>query len=98
MVVPAVPSHSTEPRCRLTAHFKHTKLEPAKEPIIKDLTTSPFSFRFDTEPNRTYSIEGSSDLKAWEELEQFKSTKRSHQFRDRRNTVFQHQYYRITVE
>ena len=82
----------------ITAHFKHTKLEPAKEPLIKDLTTSPFSFRFDTEPNRTYSIEGSADLKAWEELEQFKSTKRSHQFRDRRNTVFQHQYYRVTVE
>ena len=82
----------------ITAHFKHTKLEPAKEPIIKDLTTSPFSFRFDTEPSRSYSIEGSSDLKAWEELEQFKSTKRSHQFRDRRNTEFQHQYYRVTVE
>jgi hypothetical protein len=79
----------------ITAHFKHTKLEPAKEPIIKDLTTSPFSFRFDTEPNRSYSIEGSVDLKAWEELEKFKSTKRSHQFRDRRNTVFQHQYYRV---
>jgi hypothetical protein len=67
-------------------------------PILRDITTSPLSFRFDTEPNRDYSIEGSSDLKAWEVLEQFKSTKRSHQFSDPRNTVFQHQYYRVTVE
>ncbi len=81
----------------IAAHFKHTKLERAKEPIIKDLTASPFSFRFDTEPNRNYSIEGSSDLKAWEVLEQFKSTKRSHQFSNPRNTVFEHQYYRVKV-
>jgi hypothetical protein len=67
-------------------------------PVLRDITTSPFSFRFDTEPNRDYSIEGSGDLKAWEVLEQFKSTKRSHQFSDLRNTVFQHQYYRVTVE
>ena len=82
----------------ITAHFKHTKLEPAQEPIIKDLTTSPFSFRFDTEPNRSYSIEGSRDLKAWQVLKQFKSTKRSHQFTDTRKALFQHQYYRVTVE
>ena len=67
-------------------------------PVLRDITTSPFSFRFDTEPNRDYSIEGSGDLKAWEVLEQFKYTKRSHQFSDLRNTVFQHQYYRVTVE
>ena len=67
-------------------------------PVLRDITTSPLSFRFDTEPNRNYSVEGSSDLKAWDVLEQFKSTKRSHQFSDPHNTVFQHQYYRVTVE
>ena len=67
-------------------------------PVLRDITTSPFSFRFDTEPNRDYSIEGSGDLKAWEVLEQFKSTKRSHQFSDPREEKFQHQYYRVTVE
>jgi hypothetical protein len=70
----------------------------AGRPVLRSITTSPFSFRFDTEPNRSYSIEGSSDLKVWEVLEQFKSTKRSHQFSDPRNTVFPHQYYRVTVE
>jgi hypothetical protein len=71
---------------------------PPERPILRSISVSPFSFRFDTEPNRSYSIEGSADLKAWEVLEQFKSTKRSHQFSDTRNTVFQHQYYRVTVE
>ena len=71
---------------------------PAERPVLRSITAAPFSFRFDTEPNRDYSIEGSVDLKAWEVLEQFKSTKRSHQFSDPRNTVFPHQYYRVTVE
>ena len=67
-------------------------------PVLRDITASPLSFRFDTEPNRNYSVEGSSDLKAWEVLEQFKSTKHSHQFIDTRKAFFQHQYYRVTVE
>jgi hypothetical protein len=67
-------------------------------PVLRGITTAPFSFRFDTEPNRDYSIEGSSDLKAWEVLEQFKSTKRSHQFNNTRDNKFPHQYYRVTVE
>jgi hypothetical protein len=71
---------------------------PPERPILRSVSITPFSFRFDTEPNRSYSIEGSGDVKAWEVLEQFKSTKRSHQFSDPRNTVFQHQYYRVTVE
>jgi hypothetical protein len=71
---------------------------PAERPVLRSITAAPFSFRFDTEPNRSYSIEGSVDLKAWEVLEQFKSTKRSHQFSELRNTVFPHQYYRVTVE
>jgi hypothetical protein len=71
---------------------------PAERPVLRSITAAPFSFRFDTDPNRSYSIEGSADLKAWKVLEQFKSTKRSHQFSDPRNTVFQHQYYRVTVE
>jgi hypothetical protein len=71
---------------------------PPERPILRSVSITPFSFRFDTEPNRSYSIEGSSDLKAWEVLKQFKSTKRSHQFRDTRKALFQHQYYRVTVE
>jgi hypothetical protein len=71
---------------------------PPERPILRSVSITPFSFRFDTEPNRSYSIEGSRGLKAWQVLEQFKSTKRSHQFIDTRNTVFQHQYYRVTVE
>jgi hypothetical protein len=71
---------------------------PPERPILRSVSITPFSLRFDTEPNRNYSIEGSGDLKAWEVLEQFKSTKRSYQFRDPRNTVFQHQYYRVIVE
>ena len=71
---------------------------PAERPVLITITAVPFSFRFDTEPNRYYSIEGSVDLKAWKVLEQFKSTKRSYQFNNTRNTVFPHQYYRVTVE
>jgi hypothetical protein len=71
---------------------------PPERPILRSVSVSPFNFRFDTEPNRSYSIEGSSDLKAWDVLEQFKSTKRSHQFTDTRKALFQHQYYRVTVE
>ena len=40
-----------------------------KAPVLRSITAKPFGFRFDTEPNRTYSIEGSEDLKAWEVLE-----------------------------
>jgi len=65
---------------------------------LRSITAEPFGFRFDTEPNRNYSIEGSGDLKAWEVVEQFKSTKRSHQFSDPRDEVFDHQYYRVRVE
>jgi hypothetical protein len=71
---------------------------PPERPVLRNVSITPFSFRFDTEPNRNYSIEGSSDLKAWQVLEQFKSTKRSHQFSDTRKVLFQHQYYRVTVE
>ena len=68
-----------------------------KAPVLRSIAAKPFGFRFDTEPNRTYSIEGSGDLKAWEVLEQFKSTKRSHQFSDPRQEKFQQQYYRAKV-
>ena len=71
---------------------------PPERPVLRSVSITPFSFRFDTELNRDYSIEGSVDLKAWEVLEQFKSTKRSHQFSDTRKALFQHQYYRVTVE
>ena len=71
---------------------------PPERPILSSVSVFPFSFRFDTEPNRGYSIEGSADLKSWKVLEEFKSSKRSHQFRDARKALFQHQYYRVTVE
>ena len=71
---------------------------PAERPVLRSITAAPFSFRFDTEPNRDYSIEGSVDLKAWKVLEQFKSTKRSHQFNNTRDYTSPHQYYRVRVE
>jgi hypothetical protein len=80
------------------AFVKLDGVVPPERPILRSVSITPFSLRFDTEPNRSYSIEGSSDLKAWKVLEQFKSTKRSHQFRDTRKALFQHQYYRVTVE
>ena len=61
-------------------------------------TRSPFSLRFDTEPHRTYKVEASTDLKAWEVVEHFKSTNRSHQFNDPREEKFPQQYYRVRVE
>ena len=64
------------------AFVKLDGVVPPERPVLRSVSIKPFNFRFDTEPNRNYSIEGSSDLKAWEVLEQFKSTKRSHQFRD----------------
>jgi len=70
----------------------------AGRPVLRSITAAPFSFRFDTEPNRNYSVEGSSDLKAWDVLEQFKSTKRSHQFNNTRDYTSPHQYYRVRVE
>jgi len=66
--------------------------------LIIGYTRSPFSLQFDTEPNRTYKVEASTDFQAWETVEQFKSTKRSNQFSDPRNTVFSHQYYRVRME
>ena len=80
------------------AFVKLDGVVPPERPILRSVSITPFSFRFDTEPNRDYSIEGSGDLKAWEVLEQFKSTKRSHQFTDTRDNKFPHQYYRVTVE
>ena len=80
------------------AFVKLDGVVPPERPVLRSVSVSPFSFRFDTEPNRDYSIEGSGDLKAWKVLEQFKSTKRSHQFSDTRKALFQHQYYRVTVE
>ena len=80
------------------AFVKLDGVVPPERPVLRSVSITPFSFRFDTEPNRSYSIEGSADLKAWEVMEQFKSTKRSHQFTDTRKALFQHQYYRVTVE
>lgn len=80
------------------AFVKLDGVVPPERPILRSVSITPFSFRFDTEPNRSYSIEGSSDLKAWEVLEQFKSTKRSHQFSDTRKARIQHQYYRVKVD
>ena len=80
------------------AFVKLDGVVPPERPVLRSVSITPFSFRFDTEPNHNYSIEGSADLKAWEVLEEFKSTKRSHQFRDIRKALFQHQYYRVTVE
>ena len=71
---------------------------PPERPVLRSVSITPFSFRFDAEPNRSYSIEGSADLKDWKVLEQFKSTKRSHQFRDTRKALFEQQYYRVTVD
>jgi len=65
--------------------------------IIIDNNIGPFSFSFDTEPNRGYRIEGSSDLRDWQVLEDFKSIKRSHEFIDNRKLFFQQQYYRVKV-
>jgi len=70
----------------------------AARPVLRSITTAPFSFRFDTEPNRSYSIEGSVDLKAWKVLKQFKSTKHSYLFTDTRKALFEEQYYRVTVD
>ena len=81
------------------ALVKFDGVVPAERPVLRSITAAPFSFRFNTEPNRDYSIEGSVDLKVWEALEKFKFTKRSQQFiNNTRNTVFSHQYYRVTVE
>ena len=65
--------------------------------IIIDNNIGPFSFSFDTEPNRGYRIEVSSDLRGWEVLEEFKSTKHFHKFIDNRKVFFQQQYYRVKV-
>ena len=56
------------------ALVKFDGVVPAERPVLRSITAAPFSFRFNTEPNRDYSIEGSVDLKVWEALEKFKST------------------------
>ena len=70
----------------------------AAGPVLRSITAEPFSLRFDTDPNQTYKVEASTDLKAWETVEQFKSTKRSHQFTDPREEKFRQQYYRVRAE
>jgi hypothetical protein len=69
----------------------------AARPVLRSITTSPFSFRFDTEPNRSYSIEGSSDLKAWGVVKTYNGTGTMIQFVDERDQVFPQIYYRVRV-
>ena len=66
-------------------------------PVLRDITTAPFCFRLETEPNRDYSIEGSSDLKAWGVVKTYNGTGTLIRFEDERDQLFPQIYYRVNV-
>ena len=74
---------------------------PVADPIqinIPDKTASPFNISFKTEEGSTYEFQASGDLKKWSKLQEVEGTGSEVKITDWRKAIFQHQYYRVTVE
>jgi len=63
-----------------------------------DFRTNPFGFSYQTQPNKIYTVEYSSDLKQWLPLKSVKGTGNSIKFVEQRETPLRQQFYRVKEE
>ena len=63
-----------------------------------DFGTNPFGFSYQTQPNKIYTVEYSSDLKQWLPLTSVKGTGKSIKFVEQRETSLRQQFYRVKEE
>ena len=64
---------------------------------VKHNTTIPFEISFKSEKGSTYIFQASSDLKNWSVIEEIIGTGGDINVTDRREAIFQKQYYRIKI-
>jgi hypothetical protein len=73
--------------------------EEAKPPVIVEVSDQlPFGFSFESQKGKGYVVEASDDLRKWNLVERLTGTGSAVQFTDKREAVFERQYYRVTVE
>ncbi|MDE2715075.1 MAG: hypothetical protein OSB74_11985, partial [Verrucomicrobiota bacterium] len=62
---------------------------------ISDKTAWPFTVSFTTLEDSTYVFQASADLKNWSKVEEVNGTGDEVKVTDRREAIFQKQYYRV---
>ena len=64
---------------------------------VRQKSTIPFEITFKSEKDSTYIFQASSDLKNWSGIEEIMGTGDGINVADRREAVFQKQYYRVKI-
>jgi hypothetical protein len=73
--------------------------EEAKPPVIVEVSGKlPFGFSFESQKGKGYVVEASDDLRKWNLVETIQGTGSVVQFTDKREALFERQYYRVRVE
>ena len=71
----------------------------ALQPLtLEEMSNNPFGFSYHTEEGKTYKVECSTDLIRWYEVDLAKGTGKEVKFTDKRQRVFQQQFYRVVLE
>jgi len=65
---------------------------------LEEMSNNPFSFSYHTEEGKTYKVECSTDLIRWYEVDLVKGTGNEVKFTDKRQRLFQQQFYRIRIQ
>jgi hypothetical protein len=73
--------------------------EDAKPPVIVQVSGKlPFKFGFKSQKGRGYVVEVTDDLRKWNLVETIQGNGSMMHFTDRREALFERQYYRVKVE
>jgi len=73
--------------------------EEAKPPVIVEVFGQlPFGFSFESQKGKGYVVEATDDLRKWNLVETIQGTGSAVQFTDKREAVFEKQYYRVRLE
>ncbi len=62
---------------------------------LEEMSNNPFSFSYNTVGGKTYIVECSTDLIRWYEVDLVKGTGNEVKFTDKRERLFQQQFYRV---
>ena len=71
------------------------RLEYGKDKLTINV---PFDFRFIAKAGKSYTVEATDDLRKWNLVERLTGTGSAVQFIDKREAIFERQYYRVRVE
>ena len=71
----------------------------ALQPLtLAEMSNNPFGFSYETEKGKTYKVECSTDLIRWYEVDLVKGTGNEVKFTDKRQRLFEQQFYRVVLE